>query len=833
MRCIFLAIIFFAPIFSFSQNNNATLLGRVVDEDGTALQGVSVQLLNKSKGTYTDENGNFKLLIPSNKLVSVEFVYTGFITVQKNLNIGASKEEQVLIQLKKSVDTLSGVTVKSDFDRRQSGAIAIDPSKTLLNPSPNNSIESLLKFFVGSSSELTSQYSVRGGSYDENLIYVNDFEVYRPYLIRNGQQEGLSFINPELTGNVKFFVGGFQAKYGDKMSSVLDITYKKPKSFGGSAYIGLLEQGLHLEGISKNNKLSYLVGVRNRSNRNLLSSQETKGNYIPSSSDIQGIISYNLNKDWNIELFANSSNTSFSLVPEEAKLSTSVFTPVFSANLGLDIYFQGAEKDSYSTNFIGFSASNQVSRNLKLKYQISYFTDKESENIDIAGAYLFGERDFDKTKATFGLITNPLGAGVFQNFARNKLDVQILNVTQKGYLDTKNHRIQWGASFEQQTITDKLNEWEYNDSAGYSLPYNPSVLALNKVLKGNSNINVTRTTGFIQDNIIIRDSNDFVINAGLRYNYNTLNNQLVLSPRVGISFKPKHWIKNVILKASAGAYFQPPFYREMRRYDGTLNTQLKAQQSWQFSAGFDYNFQWMNRPARVTTEAYYKTMTQVVPYDLDNVRLRYFGENIAKAYATGIETRLYAELVKGAESWLSVGIMNTKEKIENFGFKNYYNASGELITAATQDQKIKDSTFNELGYLRRPTDRLLTVGLFFQDYLSTNKNIKIYMSGIYGSNLPYNIPGSVKYRNALIIDPYLRIDLGFAALLLDGEKQNRRSHSPFRKFQNIWASLEIFNIIDRPNTISYLLIKDFQNNTFTIPNRLTPRMINLKLVARW
>ena len=244
----FLLLLFFiTPIISFSQNNNATLLGRVVDEDDEPLKGVSVQLLNKSKGTFTDENGNFKFIIPSNKLVAVEFVYTGFITIQKNFNLSVGKEEQVLIQLKKSTDTITGVTVKSDFDRRQSGAIAIDPSKALLNPSPNNSIESLLKFFVGSSSELTSQYSVRGGSYDENLIYVNDFEVYRPYLIRNGQQEGLSFINPELTSNVKFYVGGFQAKYGDKMSSVLDITYKKPKSFGGSVYIGLLEQGLHVE----------------------------------------------------------------------------------------------------------------------------------------------------------------------------------------------------------------------------------------------------------------------------------------------------------------------------------------------------------------------------------------------------------------------------------------------------------------------------------------------------------------------------------------------------------------------------------------------------------
>ncbi len=832
MKFLFIGL-FFIPLFSFTQTNTAFVVGKIVDEDDKPLKGVTVQLINKQKATSSDVDGNFKFSITANKLVAVEFSYSGYITYQKNFFLKSGVEEIFNLQLKKRTDSLESVTVKSDFDRRQSGVIPIDPSKALLNPSPNNSIESLLKFFVGSSSELTSQYSVRGGSYDENLIYVNDFEVYRPYLIRNGQQEGLSFINPELTSNVKFYVGGFQAKYGDKMSSVLDITYKKPKSFGGTAYIGLLEQGLHLEGISNDKKFSYLVGVRNRSNRNLLSSQQTKGNYIPSSSDIQGLFNYTINNKWSVELFANSSSTKFTLIPEEAKLTTSVFTPVFSANLGLDIYFSGAEKDAYTTNFIGLAATNQPSKNLKLKYLISAFQNKEQENIDITGAYLFGERDFDKTQASFGLITNPLGAGVFQTFARNKLDITILTATQKGYLDTKNHKIQWGASIEHQNIKDKLNEWEYNDSAGYSLPYNPSVLALNKVLKGNADFNVTRTSGYIQDNIILRDSNDFILNIGLRYNFNTLNNQLIISPRIGVSYKPKNWSKNVILKASAGAYHQPPFYREMRRYDGTLNTNLKAQQSWQFSAGFDYNFNWLNRPARISTEAYYKTINNLVPYDLDNVRLRYFGENNAKAYAYGIETRLYAELVKDAESWLSIGFMRTKEKIDNFFYKNYYNAAGEIIHANTKDQIIKDSTTNDVGWMRRPTDRLITVGLFFQDYLSTNKNVKIYLSGIYGSNLPYNIPGSIKYRNALIIDPYLRIDIGFAALLLNGENTTRRSHSPFRKFQSIWASLELFNVIDRPNTISYLLIKDFQNNTFSIPNRLTPRMINLKLIARW
>lgn len=834
MKCRLIVLLSFClPLFCFAQKNTATIKGVVIDEDDKPIQGVSVQVLTKDKGTSTNANGNFTLVVPAKKLIAVTFTAVGFGDFQQNFNLNVGEVETVTIRLKKYSKQLDEVTVKTDADRRQSGAIAIDPNKTLMNPSPNNSIESLLKFFVGSNSELTSNYSVRGGSYDENLIYVNDFEVYRPYLIRNGQQEGLSFINPELTSNVKFYVGGFQAKYGDKMSSVLDITYKKPKKFGGSAYVGILEQGLHLEGITKNNKLSYLVGVRNRSNRNLLSSQQTKGNYVPSSSDVQAVLNYTFNDKWNAEIFANFSATKFTLIPEEAKLTTSVFTPVFSANLGLDIYFEGQEKDAYSTKFVGFAATHQPKKNIRYKWLLSAFNNTESENVDILGVYLFGERNFDQSQSTFGLITNPLGAGAFQNYNRNKLDVTVLSAQQKVFIDSKKHKIQLGLGVDHQIIKDKINEWEYNDSAGYSLPYNPSTLSLNKVVKGSSDIAITRISGYVQDNIIFKDSNGVVLNAGVRYNYNTLNNELLISPRVGISFKPKNWEKNVIFKASAGAYHQPPFYREMRKPDGSVNTNLKAQQSWQLSAGFDYNFKFKdNRPARITGEAYYKTLSQVVPYDIDNVRVRYFGENQAKAYAYGLETRLYADVVKDAESWLSIGFMRTKENIDGFTYKNYYNKNGELITANTQDQTIVDSTINNVGWIRRPTDRMLTVGLFFQDYLSTNKNVKMYFSGLYGSNLPYNIPNSVKYRNALVIEPYIRVDIGFAAQLLSAEKQ-RRSHSPFRNFESIWASLEIFNVIDRQNIISFLMIKDFANNTFAIPNRLTPRMINLKLVARW
>jgi len=807
-----------------AQKKPAYVTGKVVDENEQPISQVSVTILGRRTGTSTSDSGTFRLQAPADKAFAIVFSYTGYKTEQRNFLLNEQEEERIVIRLERGARQLDSVVVTDQRQRREAGLIVLNPKNAINIPSPTGGIESLIKVFVGSNNELTSQYSVRGGNYDENLIYVNDFEVFRPYLVRSGQQEGLSFINPEMARNVSFYNGGFQARYGDKMSSVLDIQYKKPKQFGGSAYVGLLEQGLHLEGTSRNNKFSFLVGVRNRSNRNLLASQETKGNYVPSSADLQALLTYQINSRNSLELLGNFSQTKFTLVPEFSQLTTSVFSPFFSANLGLDIYFEGREEDKYRTSMLGLSWIQQLRKNLRLKWMVSRFENDERESIDITGAYLFGERSFDKGKPDFGLIVNPLGAGLSQTFARNKLNIGIWNFSHKGTLDKGKHYIQWGQSIERQTIDDKLHEWEYQDSAGYNLPYNPDRFELSKALQSKADLDITRLTGYIQDNIIFNDSTGFTLQAGVRYNYNTLNNEFLLSPRAGFSWKPAHWKRDMIFRGAVGIYNQPPFYRELRRYDGTVNEALKAQKSWQVTAGLDYNFQSGARPFRFTAEAYYKHMWDVVPYDIDNVRLRYFGENRARAYATGLEMRLFGELVKDAESWISIGFMRTREDLDK---DTYYDYKLDSLNTPI------DSTLKEGGWLRRPSDRLLTFGMFLQDYLSTNKNFKVYLNFLYGSNLPYNIPNSIKYRNALIIEPYMRIDIGFSALLLDSEKSNRRSHSPFRNFENIWATLEVFNLIDRDNTISYLLIKDFSNATFAMPNRLTPRLLNLKLVARF
>ena len=464
---------------------------------------------------------------------------------------------------------------------------------------------------------------------------------------------------------------------------------------------------------------------------------------------------------------------------------------------------------------------------------VSRFQNKENENFDIAGSYLFGDRDFDRTSSTYGQIVNPLGAGYYQNYGRNELNIDVYNATLKGSYAAGKHFIQFGNSVEQTNITDRLKEWEYQDSAGYSLPYNPAQLNLFTYLNSNANLSIQKYSGYVQDNIRLgKNGQNISLQAGVRYNYNSLNKEFLISPRMQFSIKP-NWKKDVVLKLAAGIYDQPPFYRELRRYNGTLNADVKAQKSYQFVAGVDYNFKGIEgRPFRLATEAYYKSMSSVDVYDIDNVKIRYAGNNDAKAYATGLEARLFGELVKDAESWFSIGIMQTKENLNNDFYYQYKNAAGEIITSKSTDQVAVDSIKNEVGYVRRPTDRLITAGLYLEDYLATNKNFKFHLNLLYGSNMSYNIPNSVKYRNALTIEPYIRVDVGFSAQLLS-EKSKRRSHSPFRSFENIWASFEVFNLIDRRNTISYQLIKDFANNVYSIPNRLTPRLVNFKIVGRF
>jgi hypothetical protein len=816
-----------------AQTPQAIVSGLVTDESGNPIKACNIIILGKTKGIASNDSGQFTITVPAQKSLALVFSHTGYQPFQKNFFLSDNEKEVVTIVLYKDLNLMQPVIVQSEKERKETGLIQINPKNAMVMPSTVGGIEGIIKTLVGSNNELTSQYSVRGGNYDENIIYINDFEVFRPYLVSNGQQEGLSFINPEMVRNVNFYTGGFQSKYGDKMSSVLDIQYKKPKALHGSAYVSLLEQGLTLENNSAKHNFNYIIGLRNKNNRSLLSNQPTLGSYIPSASDLQVMISWQPIQQLQFELLQINSVSRFTFYPESVKKTSSVFSPLFTANLGLDTYFEGQEKDRYSTSMTGLTITHNLKDRLQLKWMLSRFKDDERENYDISGAYLFGDRDFDQSSSTFGEIVNPLGAGIFQQYARNSLQIEIWNAAHRGSYESGKHFFQWGNQIEKTAIIDKNNEFEYQDSAGYSLPYNSSSLSLFRYSNNSNKLYVTRYSGFLQDNIRLNFSNhQITLNAGIRYNYNNLNKEWLISPRIQANWKPG-WKRDMVFKGAIGIYQQPPFYRELKKYNGSLNTAVRSQKSAQVVTGLDYQFIAFNgRPFRLSSEVYYKSMWDVIPYDVDNVKIRYQGSNNAKAHATGIEMRLFTELVKDAESWISLGLMRTRENLNDDFYFDYKNTAGEIITPQTSDQQVVDSIRRDVGFLRRPTDRLITAGLFLQDYLATNKNFKMHLNVLFGSNMPYNIPNSTKYRNALIVDPYIRIDVGFSALLLS-EKNNRRSHSPFRGFDNIWASMEVFNLINKTNTISYQLIKDFANNTYAIPNSLTPRLLNFKIYTKF
>ncbi|HSK11890.1 MAG TPA: carboxypeptidase-like regulatory domain-containing protein, partial [Phnomibacter sp.] len=465
--CTFITLLGLIPMIGNAQQ--ASVSGKVFDEKGEVMAGVSIVILGQRSGMASSDSGTFSIGLRAGRATALVFSYAGYQTQQRNFYLNSGESEWIVVRMVPGETTLDTVAVTSDRGRReQPGLITINPKLVTQNPAPISGVESLIKVIVGSNNELTSQYNVRGGSFDENMIYVNDFEIFRPYLIRNGQQEGLSFINPDLVRNVDFFNGGFQSRYGDKMSSVLDVQYKRPSRFGGSAYVGLLDQGAHVEGSSRgDNKFTYLAGVRNRDLSNLLSAQETKGNYVPSSTDLQGLFTWQFKPDWLLEGMGNISRTQFTLEPQESQQTVSVFTPFFSANLGLDVQYEGREQDKFTTTMGGLSLSHRLKSGLRLKFLTSYLRNLENENINIAGTYLFGERSFDKASPEFGLIINPLGTGEFLNYARNQLDVQVFNTTLRGSYEKKLHYLQFAQSFEQSSIEDKLLEWQLQDSVGY------------------------------------------------------------------------------------------------------------------------------------------------------------------------------------------------------------------------------------------------------------------------------------------------------------------------------------------------------------------------------
>ncbi len=783
----------------------ATITGIVRDEAGKPVEGAVVADNQTGLGTFTNAKGYYMLEIAADKNITVLYGFAGYNSVFRHISLQAGATRTIDVVMK--IAELKEFTVKSEHKRTEAGSVYLDISKVTMNPSVNSNIEDLIKLAVGSHDELTSQYSVRGGSYDENLVYVNDFEIYRPFLVRTGQQEGLSFVNPDLVSNVNFSVGGFQAKYGDKMSSVLDVSYKRPTEFAGSVTLSLLGASMHLEGASKNQKLTYLIGAREKTNQYLLQSQPTKGVYNPSFSDLQALINYRFNSKWELEVIANYARNRFTFFPETMTSSFGVLNQAYQ----LDVFYAGSELDQFDSRFGGISATyRSEDEKLKLKFLASGFQTNEYETYDIDGQYLFGELQTDLSKANFGQIKTYLGTGEIHDFARNYLNVSVGDVGMRGSYNLRNNFLQFGGNATVTYISDDLHQWEQRDSAAFNQPYDPSNLTMAYFYNSTATFNYTRISGFVQDNIRFDSADRFTASIGLRYGYSFLNSESIISPRAQIAYKPEGK-KDIVFKLATGIYDQPPFYREMRDMTGNINTQLKSQKSFQTVLGMDYNFKMYGRPFKITAEAYYKNLWNIDPYIYNNVQIEYTGKNDAIGRIYGGEVRLYGDLVKDATSWVSIGLMRAMQKITDSGSIPGYN-----------------------NYFAMPSDQHFMLGMYFEDYLPRNKNFKVHINAIYASGLPVGPPTGHLYQDVIRIPDYKRVDIGFSALLLDVNRRQHPSHSFFNNLKSVWASLEVFNLLGIQNTLSYSWIQDdTSQKTYAVPNRLTSRLLNVKLLFKF
>lgn len=798
----------------------ANVYGKVSDENGQALELVNIAVEGLPGGTVSDKYGFFDYDVPAGREITLLVSFIGFDTRRIPLNLNPGASEQLSITLSRKATDLPE-TVISDRPIRKTSLTRVDPKLVSVIPSVAGGVESVLKTLPGvaSSNELSSQYSVRGGNYDENLVYVNDVEIYRPFLIRSGQQEGLSFVNSDLVSSILFSAGGFEAKYGDKMSSVLDIKYKKPQEFGGSFALSLLGASLHLEGTALKDRFTYLMGARQKSNQYLLNSLETSGQYKPSFTDIQTSLTYDVSKKLELSFLGNFARNAYTVIPESRETDFGTINEAYR----FTVYFEGQEVDRFDTWLGAVSADWYPDTGLKMKFTASAYRSTEYETFDILGQYFIGRLETDFGKDDFGNVTDPIGVGSFLDHARNYLTADVINFQYLGSRERRNSFLQWGLKYQHEAINDELREWQMLDSAGYSLPHpadflgdssTPRPLVLNRFVSKSIDIASNRYSGFIQQSWDIpADSNSLNVTAGIRSQYWDLNGQFLISPRASLAFEP-NWERSMLFRFAAGIYYQPPFYRELRDPEGNLNTNLKAQRSIHLVAGTDYDFIAWGRPFKLVSEIYYKFLNNLVPYVIDNVRIRYDAENHAKGYATGIDIRVNGEFVRGIESWASLSVMETREDIlDDF----YFDENGQRI---------------EPGYIPRPTDQRVNFGLFFQDYLPSNPTFKMHLNLLFGSSLPFGAPGAPKYQHTLRIPPYRRVDIGFSKQLKEDGAVVRDGHL-LSNFRDVWVTVEVFNLLQVNNTISYIWIADITNRLYAIPNYLTPRMLNVKLVAKF
>jgi hypothetical protein len=817
-KLIFVFLFLCIGYVSFAQN--AHVKGIILDQENRPVADVNVSCL----GNVAQSNaaGFFDIEVPPNKKTSLIFTHISLKMMSLTVNLKPGEVFVFNPIMNNSEEQMGEVFVSSKNKKRVQGIVTVDAATIKKIPGANAGIENILKTLPGvnSNNELSTQYAVRGGNYDENLVYVNEVEVYRPFLIRSGQQEGLSFTNTDLVQNVDFSAGGFQAKFGDKLSSVLDITYRKPTQFGAAFEASLLGGSAAVDLVSKNKKWSAVTGIRYRNNSLLVNSQDTETNYTPTFADIQTNINYDISEKWQMSFLGNISENKYLYQPltRQTKFGT------IDQPMALAVYYEGQEKDKYDTYFGALKTTYKVSPDFTLKLIGSLFHTTEQEHFDILAQYRLGNVN-DEEATTADNIDFIRGIGSQLNHARNDLDALIANIEIKGIKEWKNDsQLEFSLKYTRESIRDRVVEWEAIDSAGFSVnppivilpknnepyqPYTGPLLPYQDVRATNYNT-INRFSGYGQFNKkATLGSSQIWYHLGARFqSWNVSGaavegkNQIVVSPRAQFAIQPD-WDMDMVFRISGGLYHQPPFYRELRDLDGVVNPNVKAQESVHVVLGNDYNFKIWNRPFKWVTEIYYKSLSDVNVYSIDNVRIRYIANNNAKAYAQGLDFRLNGEFVPGTESWISFGYLKTEENYEN------------------------------KGYIARPTDQRLKFAMLFQDYMPNIPSVKLYLNLVYNTGLPGGAPSysdPYLYQNRL--NDYRRVDVGFAKVFVDSSTKIAKTNW-LKNFKELSVGLEIFNLFNNQNAITNTWVRDvYSKNQYAIPNYMTSRVFNVKLNAR-
>jgi hypothetical protein len=811
-------VLFLVLIPSFVIAQKTTILkGIVKNKDKTPIENVTIEF--GETGTVTDKNGNYSLRIPYQKEITLKFSHISYRIFYYKTTAKSRNTTRYSPTLSLKTENLDEVIIK-DRRKEASGITSIDVAKAKNIIGANAGIENILMTLPGvnNNNELSTQYNVRGGNFDENLVYVNGIEVYRPFLVRSGQQEGLSFINPNMVQNINFSAGGFQAKYGDKLSSVLDITYRKPKETATSVDFSLLGGSVTFESPFLEDKLTVITSVRYRDNSLFVNSKQIETNFSPRFTDLQSFVTYQFSKNFSLNYLSNFSinNYNYKPVSRRTRFGT-VVNP-----LELIVFYNGSEENNYLTLFNAISGDLKINQELSFVGTISTYNTQEEEHYDIAASYNLGEVDADIGSENFGEVEFSQGIGSQLNHARNDLDALINNVQLKGTYKKESQQWDFGVKYQNEDIRERIREWEIIDSLGFSIrppnslannqPYEPfegPIIPFQNIREDNT-VKIKRLSGFLQLNQrVFWNDNEMWYNIGVRAQSwtvsskkNASKSQTIISPRAQFAIKP-NWEKDMLFRFSGGWYSQPPSYRELKNFNGKINIDVKAQKSIHFVAGMDYSFDMWERPFKLTTEMYYKGLTDVNAYSIDNVRIRYRADNVTTGYAQGFDLRLNGEFVPGSESWVSLGYLKTEENINN------------------------------RGSISRPSDQRLKFAILFQDYVPNLPNLKVYLNLVYNTGVPGGAPAYADvYKFQERLRDYKRADLGISYVFTDANKQYTTGQ--LSKFKELTVGLELFNMFDIQNSITNTWVRDvYSKNQFGIPNFMTSRVLNFKVGMRF